>query len=64
MAEDPEFTEDYMAGRYDRTCDMCGGSGKVKTQDVVKWQRHRADKYQEWVESGCPEGSFDKWAGL
>ena len=28
--EGPEFVEDYMAGRYDRACDTCGGSGKVE----------------------------------
>lgn len=33
MAEDPDFAADYAAGEYDRTCDRCGGSGKVKTVD-------------------------------
>lgn len=28
MDEDPEFFEDYMAGRYDRPCPNCNG-GKV-----------------------------------
>lgn len=34
MREDPDFAEEYMAGGYDRTCDECGGSGKVKVVDM------------------------------
>ena len=26
----PEFMEDYIAGHYDKTCETCNGSGKVK----------------------------------
>jgi hypothetical protein len=33
LDDDPEFFEDYRAGRYDRTCEECGGSGKVKVVD-------------------------------
>jgi hypothetical protein len=28
-----EFMEDYMRGAYDRACDECGGSGKVRVVD-------------------------------
>ena len=31
--EDQEFQEDYFAGRYDRACEDCKGSGKVKVID-------------------------------
>lgn len=31
--QDDDFKEDYIAGRYDRPCDSCGGSGKVQTAD-------------------------------
>ncbi len=34
--EDPDFREDYMAGRYDRACDECGGSGKVEVVDEAR----------------------------
>lgn len=27
---DPDFADDYFAGRYDRACDECDGSGKVR----------------------------------
>lgn len=27
--------DDYMAGAYDKACDMCKGSGKVRTQGHV-----------------------------
>jgi RecJ-like exonuclease len=34
LRDDPEFAEDYIAGHYDRACDTCGGSGKVKVVDA------------------------------
>lgn len=34
--EDEEFKEDYMAGKYDKSCEYCDGSGKVR---VVDWER-------------------------
>lgn len=33
MREDPDFAEEYMAGRYDRTCEECNGAGKVALVD-------------------------------
>lgn len=31
--QDDEFREDYLAGRYDRPCDSCKGTGKVLVVD-------------------------------
>jgi len=33
FAEDPDFKEDYMEGRYDVSCSECGGTGKVLVPD-------------------------------
>ncbi len=33
MDEDPEWAEDYMAGRYDIQCEECRGDGKVRAID-------------------------------
>lgn len=34
MAEQgPEWCEDYMAGHFDRECEVCRGSGKVREVD-------------------------------
>lgn len=33
MDEDPDFAEDYMQGVYDRPCDDCEGTGKVRVID-------------------------------
>lgn len=50
--EGPEFVEDYMAGRYDRACETCEGSGKVLEVDrkkakamglLERWDRQEAD---------------------
>ena len=32
----PEFMEDYMNGAYDRACEDCGGTGKVKVADYSR----------------------------
>lgn len=47
MREDPEFAEDYMAGRYDRACDKCGGSGKVKVADLKAMSKQDRKAYRE-----------------
>lgn len=52
--EGPEFMEDYMSGFYDRTCDECGGSGKVMEVDedrcppdlLAKYEAKLADDYE------------------
>lgn len=43
--EGPEFLEDYMAGRYDRACDGCGGAGKVKRVD---WSKLTKQQKKDW----------------
>jgi hypothetical protein len=43
--QDPEWQEDYIAGRFDRTCDDCGGSGKVKR---VTWGKLTREQRRQW----------------
>lgn len=45
LRDDPEFAEDYFAGRYDRPCEKCGGHGKVKT---VVWAKLTRKQKSEW----------------
>lgn len=35
LEEDLEFIEDYVSGFYDRCCDECGGTGKVREADLA-----------------------------
>lgn len=63
-AFDPDEAEAYMRGEYDRPCDMCNGTGKVQAADERRHSERRSDLYQQWLEDGRPEGSFDRWAGL
>lgn len=35
FAEDEDFRADYMAGRYDVSCAVCNGSGKVAVVNVA-----------------------------
>lgn len=43
----PEFREDYISSAYDRTCETCGGSGKVKVVDQKRMTRADAATYTE-----------------
>ena len=51
----PEFMEDYMAGNYDRACDACNGSGKVKVADRAKMTTAQRTEYdaQLKAEADC-----------
>lgn len=67
MGEDQEFFEDYMAGHYDRTCEYCKGSGKIKVidkdkcnaSDLKEYYKQKDEEYQieaehyaEWLHEG------------
>jgi len=41
--EDPDFREEYMAGRYDQQCNQCGGRTTVPVVDVSRctWAQKR-----------------------
>lgn len=34
--EDPDFAEEYMAGRYDVTCEVCHGANVVDEPDLER----------------------------
>lgn len=67
MQEDPEFSEAYMAGDYDRACEACNGSGKAIVPDFERmtdeqqaaWLQQESDaasdaqsEYMEWLFTG------------
>lgn len=43
--DDPEEFADYMAGHYDRKCDTCDGTGKVREVDV---ERCKPEELTAW----------------
>jgi hypothetical protein len=45
--QDPEFQDDYMAGRYDRACEFCDGTGKVWGIDESKLTREQWHALEE-----------------
>ena len=45
----PEFFEDYIGGVYDRTCDACESTGKVKVADKARISKLN---WREW-EAQC-----------
>lgn len=45
--EDPDEFAEYMRGGYDRTCDECGGSGKVQVVDRKKLTDAEAEALHE-----------------
>jgi RecJ-like exonuclease len=60
FAEDYEFFEDYMAGRYDRTCEACRGTGKVKVVDEDRCEQRLLEMYweQERAIAECDQMSY------
>lgn len=42
-----DFQEDYFAGRYDRACDDCGGTGKVLIADYERMTPDQRAAYDD-----------------
>lgn len=61
MREDPDFAEEYMQGRYDRTCDECNGSGKVK---VVDYHKCDPELYELYIEQRRESRAVDEMAEM
>lgn len=47
--DDPDAFEDYMRGGYDRHCDECDGSGKVRVVDYARLLPGQSEALQEVV---------------
>ena len=45
----PDFAEDYFAGRYDRTCDHCQGTGKVLHVEADRCVTKEQKAALEWM---------------
>lgn len=43
--QDQDFREDYLAGRYDRACNACGGRTTVKVVDYDRMSPEQAAAY-------------------
>lgn len=61
--DDPDFYEDMMGGRYDGTCQSCGGSGTFKDPAITgqKFEIY-SDEWLKWVKDHkltCQETVFD-----
>jgi len=57
LNEDPDFAEEYFAGRYDRACPCCKGAGKVLVVDRERCMRTPALaaallSMDDWVQAG------------
>lgn len=44
----PEFAEDYFAGRYDRACTECGGSGKNLVPDPLRMTAPQLEELERY----------------
>lgn len=53
--EDPDFREQYFAGRYDVTCSECGGANVI---DVPDEERMSADLLERLLAHRRMEASF------
>lgn len=50
FAEDDDFRADYMAGRYDVTCEECEGAGKVRVIDEERLTAAQRIICERWHE--------------
>lgn len=57
--EDPDWRDDYLAGKFDALCPACAGSGKVKVPDMARIpfavkremvEARRADRWRNYVD--------------
>jgi hypothetical protein len=49
FAEDPDFHEDYMRGRYDVPCEVCGGLRVVSVVDKNRLSKGQKEMYDIWL---------------
>jgi RecJ-like exonuclease len=54
--QDDDFKQDYLAGRYDRPCAYCDGSGKVQRADR---KRMTKEQWRDYV-AQCREDALDR----
>jgi hypothetical protein len=57
--EDPDFREDYFSGRYDVTCEECGGQRVVLAIDEAECKRQgREDDLEAYYKQGREEAAY------
>ncbi len=44
--EDPDFREDYLSGRYDRTCEECHGQRVILVPDFARMDVEEARAFE------------------
>jgi hypothetical protein len=44
FADDPDFAESYMRGDYDVPCNRCGGSGKLRADELERIEREEGER--------------------
>ncbi len=48
MEQDPEFMEEYLQGAYDKSCEVCGGDGKVIIPDEERFNQDHKFLMEAW----------------
>jgi DnaJ-class molecular chaperone len=56
---DEEFREDYFAGRYDRTCEICNGSGKVREGEAIDRMSALAQQKEDLKFAAKEDGRYN-----
>lgn len=62
---DSDFADDYMAGRYDTTCEECDGAGKVLIVDEDRLTAAQRTAVEEFYrDRAADRASARMWARL
>lgn len=55
---DPSEQDEYFAGAYDRACEHCNGSGKIKVIDHAQCGKAEATELAQYNED-CQQDAYD-----
>ena len=58
---DDDFREAYMAGVYDVPCVRCGGSGKIREDDLRRLEAEAIERARERRESAREDGDWEAY---
>ena len=57
----PDEFEEYLSGAYDRPCNTCNGTGKVRDDDEAIERHNAVLRYERMLDTGRNEAGEPMW---